>query len=99
MTQPMPMAIYTDAWIKTDSLDLNAIRREATRAIMKHGWEQTPLNPLMTDAEKLIILVEEVGEVARAMTYDEGSNEGLREEALQVATMAFLWYASFEGDK
>lgn len=92
-----PAAVYMEAWNKTGELDLDAIRRETTRAILKHGWEQTPLNSEMFDEAKLVILIEEIGEVARAMTYDEGTAEGLRNELLQVATMAFLWYASLEG--
>lgn len=77
-----------------DGHGLGAIRAEYARAVEKHGWKQTPANPDMFDSAKLIILVEEIGEVARAMTYDEGNKSQLRDELLQVATMAFLWYTS-----
>lgn len=71
------------------------LREELNRARDKHGWDQTPLNPKMTESEKLVILVEELGEVARAMTYDEGSNEALRAELLQTAAMAYAWFLSY----
>lgn len=61
---------------------------ELDRAIKKHGVMQTPCNPAMPDGERLKILVEEVGEVARAMTYDEGDPDQLDKELIQVATMA-----------
>lgn len=66
------------------------IKEEFKAAIKKHGFEQTPANPKMSDGERLKILVEEVGEVARAMTYDEGSTDELLKELLQVATMAAI---------
>jgi predicted HAD superfamily Cof-like phosphohydrolase len=67
---------------------LSAMRAEFKRAVEKHTLARTPANPLMSDGERLKILVEEVGEVARAMTYDEGSTENLLAELVQVATMA-----------
>lgn len=70
------------------------LRDEMLRAIEKHGKQQTPINSGMPSREKLVILVEEIGEVARAMTYDEGSNSGLKSELLQVAAMAGMWYIS-----
>lgn len=70
------------------------LRAEMARAIEKHGKQQTPINSQMNDREKLVILVEEVGEVARAMTYDEGDAAELKAELLQVAAMAGMWYMS-----
>jgi hypothetical protein len=70
------------------------VRSEIRKAVAKHGLAQTPLNPQMNDAEKLIILVEEIGEVARALTYDEGSTDELLSELTQVAAMALAWKAS-----
>jgi hypothetical protein len=80
---------------------------EFKRAADKHGVAKTPVNPLMTDAVKFGILVEEAGEaaelcpchglmvkmgdIARAMTYDEGDTEKLKAELLQVSTMAATW--------
>jgi len=73
------------------------VMREISRAVEKHGYGRTPLSTDMGDASKLIILVEEVGEVARALTYDNADFEGLKSELIQVATMALAWHASLEG--
>lgn len=70
------------------------LEEEIHSAIIKHGIHQTPLSDRMGEGEKFVILVEEIGEVARAMTYDEGDDEELREELLQVAAMAYAWYLS-----
>jgi hypothetical protein len=70
---------------------ISALRATMVHAIAKHGWEQTPLNPARADVDNLPILVEEVGEVARAMTYDEGSRDALIKELLQTAAMALSW--------
>lgn len=69
---------------------------EMRRAAAKHNWDQTPLNEVMRPCEKLVILVEEVGEVARAITYDEGNTDQLRKELVQVATMAAAWAMSIK---
>jgi NTP pyrophosphatase (non-canonical NTP hydrolase) len=68
-----------------------ALHATMVHAIAKHGWAQTPLNPARKDVDNLPILVEEIGEVARAMTYDEGSNDALVKELLQTAAMALSW--------
>lgn len=73
---------------------LRQVVAERDSAIIKHGMAQTPANPDMTMDERLRIIVEEVGEVARAMTYDEGDPVKLRAELVQVATMAIM---SLEG--
>jgi|SRR4029079_7101934 NTP pyrophosphatase (non-canonical NTP hydrolase) len=68
-----------------------ALHATMVHAIAKHGWAQTPLNPARKDVDNLPILVEEIGEVARAMTYDEGSRDALIKELLQTAAMALSW--------
>lgn len=61
-------------------------RLEAHR---KHG--SNSLESLPGDDPKwLPVLVEEVGEVARALTYD-GNKEELRKELIQVAAVASAW--------
>ena len=65
---------------------------EIARARVKHGRQQTPQNTAMSTGEKLRILVEEVGEVARSLTHVEPRDTA--DELLQVATMALLWYDS-----
>jgi len=75
---------------------LNWYWNERNHAIDKHGFKSTPENPEMPDHEKFIILAEEFGEVARALTYDEGNQENLKEELVQLATMALMWRQSLE---
>lgn len=70
------------------------LQSEIQRAIEKHGKGQTPLNIRMSVGEKLAILMEELGEVARATTYDNQSLGNLTSELLQLATMATAWYQS-----
>ncbi|MBK8246362.1 MAG: hypothetical protein IPK85_03040 [Gemmatimonadetes bacterium] len=66
-----------------------APRRDAAGG-RRHGVEETPL--VRDDAGCLPILVEELGEVARAMTYDNGDIEKLMAELLQTAAMALAWH-------
>lgn len=74
--------------IELMSKTLCEVEREFIRAIKKHGIYKTPANPAMPNAERLVILVEEVGEVARAMTYDESDASNLWAELVQTAAMA-----------
>jgi hypothetical protein len=84
-------------------LTLNAIQAEATRAYLKHG-EHSMLGPRYSSGDRLAILVEEVGEVAHELTYDQGgpaAGEGRRDELvkelIQVAAMAASWIEYLEG--
>ena len=71
---------------------LRMIREEAARAVAKHGLERTPANREMDPREKLVILVEELGEVAEAdFNYDRSEFE---KELVQLATMAAMWLVS-----
>lgn len=65
-----------------------AIDREFARAYRKHHGQTARATD---DATALVVLVEEVGEVARAMTYDEGSEQALLDELVQVANVAAAW--------
>jgi NTP pyrophosphatase (non-canonical NTP hydrolase) len=44
----------------------------------------------MTNGDRLAIVVEEIGEVARAMTYDQDPLN-LERELIQVAAMVAMW--------
>ncbi len=72
----------------------NAVRAEFDRAHRKHDG-LTPLSPALSDDFKAAILLEEVGEVARACTPDAHTDVGhagdLTDELVQVATMACAW--------
>ncbi len=70
-------------------LTLNAIQAEALRAHCRH-FEHSLLNKQMPDSQRLAILVEEVGEVAHALTYD-GDKDRLETELIQVAAVAASW--------
>jgi NTP pyrophosphatase (non-canonical NTP hydrolase) len=74
-------------------LVLQAVRDERTRQELKRlagDWTWTCSDPAHTAAEKLPVLIEEVGEVAKAML--EGSNT--REELVHVAAVAVAWAES-----
>lgn len=67
-------------------------KAEYDRAHKKHNG-LTPYHKSLNDSTRLIVLTEEIGEVARALTYDEGDPDNLVEELVQVATMALAWLA------
>lgn len=78
-------------------LTLDAVQAESLRAHLKHG-DKSLLNPDMSMVEKLAALVEEVGEVARALTYDARTDQDhLVKELIQVASVALTWVESIEG--
>lgn len=78
-------------------LTLDAVRAEALRAHIKHG-PKSLLNPDMPVVEKLAALVEECGEVGRALTYDgDEGKDHLVKELIQVASVALTWVESIEG--
>lgn len=70
------------------------VRDEYDIAYLKHAGN-TPLNPAMPDMHRAAILLEEVGEVARALTPDAHTPVGhagnLADELIQTATMAAAW--------
>lgn len=76
-------------------LTLDAVQAEAIRAHLKHGAESL-LSPSASDTKKLAALVEEVGEVGRALTYDH-DRSNLVMELIQVASVALSWVESIEG--
>ena len=78
-------------------ITLAAIQAEATRAYLKHG-KHSMVGPDYTPGERLAILMEEVGEVAHELTYDQsGDRDKLVKELIQVAAMAASWVEYLEG--
>lgn len=78
---------------------LLSIQAESMRATLKHGFANTNLAPNLPSQQKLINIMEEVGEVAQLLTYDHLPNfvdpvaelawrNSLREELIQVANLA-----------
>lgn len=89
MTQPIPPVL--------SQRTLNSIAAEAIRAHTKHG-DNSLVNPDMPVVLKLAALMEEVGEVARELTYDHRQDHHaitkLRRELIQVASVAASWVES-----
>jgi hypothetical protein len=78
-------------------ITLSAIQAEATRAHLKHG-DHSMLGSYHTESERLAILMEEVGEVAHELTYDQPKDrDKLVKELIQVAAMAATWIEHLEG--
>lgn len=71
----------TDSWIEGREDALTWIREERRRQLMKWGMRGQE----MTDETFLKVLMEEVGEVARAMLENDPKN--MREEIIQVAAV------------
>lgn len=88
---PDPLCANTNIRRPHISFDIHsAIDAEFHRAYTKHNGK-TPRSWQVGDNTSLVVLIEEVGEVARAMTYDEGDPDNLAAELIQVATMAAAW--------
>lgn len=79
---------------------LLAVRIERTRQerLVESGkFPYTCADQSAPDAYKLAVLVEEVGEVAKALlvnTGDKGASGDLREELVEVAAVAVAWAES-----
>lgn len=65
-------------------------------AHVKHG-ENSIESRRSDDPQWLAILVEEVGEVANAQTYDHASVENLRAELIDVMSVASAWIDAIDG--
>lgn len=99
---PPPPLTWTDIGIQPppdkffSPLTLDALNATMIKAVTKHG-QNTPLNPGMLNGERLAILVEEVGEVAKCLTYDHNTDvDNLVTELLQVAAMACAWVEAID---
>lgn len=75
---------------------LDALQAEAIRAHLKHVHNGgSLLDPNMPREQKLAALVEEVGEVARCMTYDgDEGQDHFEKELIQVMCVAGTWLQS-----
>lgn len=67
----------------------NEVLAERVRAHRKHGDDSIE-SSAVGDLPMLAILVEEIGEVAHALTYD-GPTEGLADELIQVMAVCSAW--------
>ena len=81
-------------WLTETALGMTAAKplaEEIRYARAKYGLS-TVQNPGMSEQQKLAILMEEVGEVAR--TIGDPHAKADPREVLQVCTVAFMWYDS-----
>lgn len=86
------------AALPLSELTFDAVQAESLRARLKHGPAMTCDNPHLPTVLKLAALVEEVGEVANALTYDGLDRDNLVKELIQVASVACMWIESLEGE-
>jgi NTP pyrophosphatase (non-canonical NTP hydrolase) len=89
--------VTSSTYLVLSDLTLSAIQAEATRAHLKHR-EHSMFGTRYTAHERLAILIEEVGEVAHELTYDQdGDRDKLVKELIQVCAMAASWVEYLEG--
>lgn len=72
---------------------LTAIRAEQVRAQRKHG-DLSMSGASMNDAQRVVVLSEELGELARAVL--DGDRDSLRAELVQLAGAAMAWAERLE---
>lgn len=96
-----PTVIDADYTGRREEILIFDCAAEYDRAAAKHHGI-TPYHQGMSDTHRAAILIEEVGEVARALTPDAAAPTGhagdLRAELVQVATMALAWTARILAD-
>ena len=87
------------------ALTLDAVQAEATRAHLKHG-RHSMLGGAVSETDRLAILTQKVGEVARALNEYRLGNladdnwKGRRvRELIQVAAAALSWVEHLEGHR
>jgi len=91
------------AYLVLSDLTLSAVQAEATRAYLLHG-DHSMLGVAVTESDRLAILAEEVGEVAKELNEDRLGNldpydwrDRRVKELIQVAAMALSWVEALEG--
>jgi hypothetical protein len=90
--------VYNSEEYMLNDKTLQEVRRESARAIQKHGRSNTCVSDSISRGDKLAILTEEVGEVARILCEfqqknitAEEMNFQLKKELAQVASISALW--------
>lgn len=87
-------AAYAARFLPKDEDPLALALEEYRRAAQKHPGMTLECDG-HTDASRLFALMEEVGEVAACLTYDNtdstGHNSDLKDEAIQVVGLALAW--------
>lgn len=93
---------YTASLLLKDDFDvLSRAQEEYSRATEKHPGMTLECDG-HTDATRLFALVEEIGEVAACLTYDNdaetGHNSDLESEVIQVIALALAWATRYLED-
>lgn len=97
MTRIDTSDIGSRCW-RTDHNQARLVNRRRELAHEKHGDDSIESVPA-GDARWLSILVEEVGEVAHALTYDSGQSPAdLADELLDVMAVAGAWLDALRAD-
>lgn len=94
-------AAYAARFLPNDEDPLALALEEYRRAAQKHPGMTLECDG-HTDASRLFALMEEVGEVAACLTYDNtdstGHNSDLKDEATQVVGLALAWATRYRED-
>lgn len=94
-------AAYAARFLPKDADPLTLALEEYRRAAQKHPGMTLECDG-HTDASRLFALMEEVGEVAACLTYDNtdstGHNSDLKDEAVQVIGLALAWATRYVED-
>lgn len=94
-------AAYAARFLPKDEDPLALALEEYRRAAQKHPGMTLECDG-HTDASRLFALMEEVGEVAACLTYDNtdstGHNSDLKDEAVQVVGLALAWATRYLED-
>lgn len=94
-------AAYATRFLPKDADPLALALAEYRRAAQKHPGMTLECDG-HTDASRLFALMEEVGEVAACLTYDNtdatGHNSDLKDEAVQVIGLALAWATRYLED-
>lgn len=77
---------------------ISEIRAERQHSIDKHGKNSMEYLEGASPSW-LAILVEEVGEAAKSLTYDNQDNENLRDELIDIIAVASAWVEAMDRDK
>ena len=78
-------------------MNMEAVQANILGGIIAERLRQDRLHPEFPECMRMAILVEEVGEVAKAL--QEGNRANLIEELQQVSAVAIRWIEHLEGER
>jgi hypothetical protein len=95
----VPSIWYDELWEWLNTYLPYQVDQELYSAAEKHGLDKVPTSSGMPNEVKFIVLSEEIGEVARSLTYDNADPQNLKDELLQVIAMASAWLYSLRDEE